>query len=598
MKYKLILSKRINRKVLTFLKNTLLSLLVLYCVLLISLELFVKPSNSFYFFSNFGEIIYLGLFIIVFLLGLLSFLEYEISRERFLYRQFILDIVLAFSLVLGFFVFFNSTPKGYDDLLILVVFPTFVISIIAIFTYIDLNKVFTLDPVTVFVISVLIVIVISTGLLSLPISSSSSEPIPVIDAFFVTVSAVSCTGLTTIDVGKDLSLFGQIVLISTVEIGGLLIIFISVAGILYGLATRNVLVRMRVASSIQDVESLRMIERSISRAIKVIIISQLTGAILIFPSVYTRENDIFRAVFSSIFHSIAGVNNAGFSLYSDNLIGFKNDVFFLVVISTLMMIGNTGVIVIDEVIEYFKNLFKRLYNLFFLRQSSVERFKFSLHSKLTLVFHLSLIVLGALLLLAFESNNILKDVKNSFANSLFNSISFRTTGYSTLDFTNAKEITYIIFSIFMFIGGGSVSIAGGIKVSTFAVLLLFMVAFFRAQKSAQFSMRSIPVDVLTKSVYTFFSTFLFLILMLLLLDFSLNSKWTISKEIFELTSAFGTVGMTSGLTSKSLPALSKIIIIITMFVGKIGLLSLVSILSSRFNRVYQHNYPEGKVIVG
>jgi trk system potassium uptake protein len=598
MKYKLILPKRINRKVLTFLKNILLSLLVLYCVLLISLELFVKPSKSFYFFSNFGEIIYLGLFIIVFLLGLLSFLEYEISRERFLYRQFILDIVLAFSLVLGFFVFFNSTPKGYDDLLILVVFPTFVISIIAIFTYIDLNKVFTLDPVTVFVISVLIVIVISTGLLSLPISSSSSEPIPVIDALFVTVSAVSCTGLTTIDVGKDLSLFGQIVLITTVEIGGLLIIFISISGILYGLATRNVLVRMRVASSIQDVESLRMIERSISIAIKVILISQLIGAILIFPSVYTRENDIFRAVFSSIFHSIAGVNNAGFSLYSDNLIRFKNDVFFLVVISTLMMIGNTGVIVINEVIEYFKNLFKRLHNLFFSRRSSVERFKFSLHSKLTLVFHLSLIVLGALLLLAFESNNILKDVKNSFANALFNSISFRTTGYSTLDFTNAKEITYIIFSIFMFIGGGSVSIAGGIKVSTFAVLFLFMVAFFRAQKSAQFSMRSIPVDVLIKSVYTFFSTFLFLILMLLLLDSSLNNKWAISKEIFEITSAFGTVGMSSGLTSKSLSALSKIIIIITMFVGKIGLLSLVSILSSRFNRVYQHNYPEGKVIVG
>jgi trk system potassium uptake protein TrkH len=598
MKYKLILPKRINRKVLTFLKNALLSLLVLYCVLLISLELFVKPSNSFYFFSNFGEIIYLGLFIIVFLLGLLSFLEYEISRERFLYRQFILDIVLAFSLVFGFFVFFNSTPKGYDDLLILVVFPTFVISIIVIFTYIDLNKVFTLNPVTVFVISVLIVIVISTGLLSLPISSSSSEPIPVIDALFVITSAVSCTGLSTIDVGKDLSLFGQIVLITTVEIGGSLIIFISISGILYGLATRNVLVRMRVASSIQDVESLRMIERSMSRAIKVILISELIGAILIFPSVYTRENDIFRAVFSSIFHSIAGLNNAGFSLYSDNLIGFKNDVIFLTVISTLMMIGNTGVIVINEVIEYFKNLFKRLYNLIFLRRSSVERFKFSLHSKLTLVFHLSLVVLGAFLLLAFESDNIFKDVKKPIINALFNSISFRTTGYNTVDFTNAKEITYIIFSIFMFIGGGSVSIAGGIKVSTFAVLFLFMVAFFRSQNSAQFSMRSIPVDVLIKSVYTFFSTFLFLILMLLLLDFSLNNKWTISKEIFELTSAFGTVGMTSGLTSKSLSALSKIILTITMFVGKIGLLSLVSILSSRVNRVDQYNYPEGKVIVG
>jgi trk system potassium uptake protein TrkH len=341
-----------------------------------------------------------------------------------------------------------------------------------------------------------------------------------------------------------------------------------------------------------------MIERSMSRAIKVILISQLIGAILIFPSVYTRENDIFRAVFSSIFHSIAGLNNAGFSLYSDNLIGFKNDVIFLTVISTLMMIGNTGVIVIDEVIEYLKNLLKRLYNLIFLRRSSGERFRFSVHSKLTLVFHLSLVALGAFLLLAFESDNIFKDVKKPIINALFNSISFRTTGYNTVDFTNAKEITYFIFSIFMFIGGGSVSIAGGIKVSTFAVLFLFMVAFFRSQNSAQFSMRSIPVDVLIKSVYTFFSTFLFLILMLLLLDSSLNSKWTASKEIFEITSAFGTVGMTSGLTSKSLSALSKIIIIITMFVGKIGLLSLVSILSSRVNRVYQYNYPESKVIVG
>jgi|GEM_PF-921317 len=598
MKYKLLPIGKLNRKFLNFFKNISLLFLVGYVFLLIFLEIFLKPSNSAYFLARFGENAYLLLLIVIFFMAIVSYVEYLSFRDRFLFRQFVIGIILSFALVFGFFTFSNSTPKGYDDLLLLVILPTFLISAIVIFAYIDLNKVFTLDPVTVFVFSVLIVIVISTGLLSLPISSSSSEPIPVIDAFFVTVSAVSCTGLTTIDVGKDLSLFGQIVLITTVEIGGLLIIFISISGILYGLATRNVLVRMRVASSIQDVESLRMIERSMSRAIKVILISQLIGAILIFPSVYTRENDIFRAVFSSIFHSIAGLNNAGFSLYSDNLIGFKNDVIFLTVISTLMMIGNTGVIVIDEVIEYLKNLLKRLYNLIFLRRSSGERFRFSVHSKLTLVFHLSLVVLGAFLLLAFESDNIFKDVKKPIINALFNSISFRTTGYNTVDFTNAKEITYFIFSIFMFIGGGSVSIAGGIKVSTFAVLFLFMVAFFRSQNSAQFSMRSIPVDVLIKSVYTFFSTFLFLILMLLLLDSSLNSKWTASKEIFELTSAFGTVGMTSGLTSKSLSALSKIIIIITMFVGKIGLLSLVSILSSRVNRVYQYNYPESKVIVG
>jgi len=598
MKYKLLPIGKINRKFLNFFKNISLLFLVGYVLLLIFLEIFLKPSNSAYFLARFGENAYLLLLIVIFFMAIVSYVEYLSFRDRFLFRQFVIGIILSFALVFGFFTFSNSTPKGYDDLLLLVILPTFLISAIVIFAYIDLNKVFTLDPVTVFVFLVLIVIVISTGLLSLPISSSSSEPIPVIDAFFVTVSAISCTGLTTIDVGKDLSLFGQIVLISTVEIGGLLIIFISISGILYGLATRNVLVRMRVASSIQDIESLRMIERSMSRAIKVILISQLIGAILIFPSVYTRENDIFRAVFSSIFHSIAGVNNAGFSLYSDNLIGFKNDVIFLTVISTLMMIGNTGVIVIDEVIEYLKNLLKRLYNLIFLRRSSGERFRFSVHSKLTLVFHLSLVVLGAFLLLAFESDNIFKDVKKPIINALFNSISFRTTGYNTVDFTNAKEITYFIFSIFMFIGGGSVSIAGGIKVSTFAVLFLFMVAFFRSQNSAQFSMRSIPVDVLIKSVYTFFSTFLFLILMLLLLDSSLNSKWTASKEIFELTSAFGTVGMTSGLISKSLSALSKIIIIITMFIGKIGLLSLVSILSSKVNRVYQHNYPESKVIVG
>jgi trk system potassium uptake protein TrkH len=598
MKYKLLPIGKLNRKFLNFFKNISLLFLVGYVFLLIFLEIFLKPSNSAYFLARFGENAYLLLLIVIFFMAIVSYVEYLSFRDRFLFRQFVIGIILSFALVFGFFTFSNSTPKGYDDLLLLVILPTFLISVIVIFGYIDLNKVFTLDPVTAFVFSVLIVIVISTGLLSLPISSSSSEPIPVIDAFFVTVSAVSCTGLTTIDVGKDLSLFGQIVLITTVEIGGLLIIFISISGILYGLATRNVLVRMRVASSIQDVESLRMIERSMSRVIKVILISQLIGAILIFPSVYTRENDIFRAVFSSIFHSIAGVNNAGFSLYSDNLIGFKNDVIFLTVISTLMMIGNTGVIVIDEVIEYLKNLLKRLYNLIFLRRSSGERFRFSVHSKLTLVFHLSLVVLGAFLLLAFESDNIFKDVKKPIINALFNSISFRTTGYNTVDFTNAKEITYFIFSIFMFIGGGSVSIAGGIKVSTFAVLFLFMVAFFRSQNSAQFSMRSIPVDVLIKSVYTFFSTFLFLILMLLLLDSSLNSKWTASKEIFELTSAFGTVGMTSGLTSKSLSALSKIIIITTMFVGKIGLLSLVSILSSRVNRVYQYNYPESKVIVG
>ena len=598
MKSRIIALRKVNRKVFTFLKNTLLSLLFLYSVSLIALGLFVKPSSSFYFFSNFGELIYLMLFTVVFLLGVLSLLEYEVYRERFLYRQLVLDVILAFSLILGFFVFSNSNPKSYDDLLLLVVFPTFSISVIVIFIYVDFNKVFTLDPVAIFVILVLIVIVISTGLLSLPISSSSSEPIALIDAFFLAVSAVSCTGLTTLDVGKDLSLFGQIVLITTVEIGGLLIIFISISGILYGLATRNVLVRMRVASSIQDVESLKVVERSMSRAIKVIFISQFIGAVLIFPSIYREEGNFFRSIFSAIFHSIAGLNNAGFSLYSDSLFRFRHDMLFLLVIMVLMLIGNSGVVVIDEIIEYFKSLLRKLYSFVFLKRSSTERFVFSLHSKLTMIFNFSLIIFGVLLFFVFERENIFADVEEFLVNAVFNSISFRTAGYVTVKAIEANEIVFVLYSMLMFIGGGSVSIAGGIKVSTFAVLFLFMVAFFRSQKVAQFSMRSIPFDILVKSVYVFLSSFLFLILMISLFYLSVDGELPISRVIFEVTSAFGTVGMTSGVTSKDLSVLSKALLIVTMFFGKIGLLSLVSILSSRIAKVYQYNYPEGKVIVG
>ncbi len=437
------------------------------------------------------------------------------------------------------------------------------------------NKI-RLSPFIFIFLSFLIVIFIGSFLLWLPISQTDNK-LSYIDSLFLSTSAICVTGLTPVsNLAEHLNIFGRVILAILIEIGGLGIVSIMMfIAILFGFKiTFNQRSLLKEALNQNEVGGIvNMLIKIVSTAL----IIQFVGFILNFISLYFIEHLSFaESLGYGLFHAISSFNNAGFDLFgSSSLINYSNN--YLLMFSTCLMIflGGIGFIVIFDIIQ----------------KKSIR--KLSLHSKIVLTMSTILLVVGALLIKLLNFDTI------SLHDAIFLSFSLRTAGFTTVDLNNLSLASQIIMFILMFVGAGSASTGGGIKVSTFFVLILAFKNFAQGNKDIHVFKRQIPNDQVSKAfILTSFSTFFIIIISTIIATIEKNN-FNLLQIFFEVVSGFGTVGLSLSVTPL-LSSLSKLIICVTMFTGRLGPLLFISLFHQKHEVIQkdQVGYVEENVIIG
>ncbi len=437
-----------------------------------------------------------------------------------------------------------------------------------------------LNPSLVFFLSFASISVIGTLLLLLP--KAHKVELNLIDIFFTVISATCVTGLSTIDIFSSFTFMGQFIIMLLIQVGGLGLItlttFFSI--FLAGQASVNDKLLMKDLLSEEAIGKVGKIIRQIT--IQTFLIESL-GAIFLF---YLLPDDIHLTmgdkVFFSIFHSVSSFCNAGFSLFQDNFMNIK-DKGYLSVIMILISFGGLGFPVVSEV---FKKIFI----------TEKTKIRLSILSKLVLIVSLLFLFFGTLSYFILEQNYSLKNLSftDKLFHSLFYSVSTRTAGFNTLDI-NSMNTPMVFFSfLLMWVGASPNSTGGGIKTSTFAVSFLNIVDIVRGRNKLEIFKREIsPSSISRASTTIVLSLFVIFIAIFSIVVFE---PFPFLDICYEVVSAFGTVGLSRGLTSK-LSDPSKIVIAIVMFMGRVGVLTILIAFAPK-TKSYKHEYPMEYVVVG
>ena len=409
-------------------------------------------------------------------------------------------------------------------------------------------------------------------LLMLPFSTTSGH-ITLIDALFTSTSAVCVTGLTVLETGAYFTLFGQIVILVLIQLGGLGIMTVSV--VLFQFLGKVVSFRHRMAMQETFAHTPR---KDIYRLIKSIFVFTLlvegTGALLLFFH-WKKEFPAIKALYMAVFHSVSAFCNAGFALFNNNLMNYTGSYFLNFTICALIVLGGIGFPVVFEI-----------YNLAVKKRG--KRVKISVHTKSVLVTTFILIVSGTLLFLLLEPNNSLKGLSlaENILASLFQSISSRTAGFNSVDLSLLSDSAASLLIFLMFIGASPGSCGGGIKTTTFFVLFSLVKNRIRGNTTVNVFKKTLGKESLSKSVSIFLLSIslVTLVLFLLLMSDHFGHKEIQNADrfisyLFEVVSAFGTVGLSMGATA-AINSLGKFLLIITMLIGRVGVLTFAYVLTA------------------
>lgn len=438
----------------------------------------------------------------------------------------------------------------------------------------------------------LIAILLGATLLTLPISSNSGEFTSFVDALFTSTSAVCVTGLTTLVTVDHWNLFGQIVIIILIQFGGLGVVTFATS-ILLILGKRITLQNRLLIQESYNLENLNGLVKLTIRILKGTFIVEGVGA-FIYMFQFVPEYGIPRGIWYSIFHSISSFCNAGFDLIGNaSYVKYHSNVLVNLVTMGLIISGGIGFPVWWDVLHKLHLAGKG-------KLSPKKLFqKLDLHSKIAITMTVLLIVGGAIIVFFNEYGN--PDTIGYFSlfdkimASFFQSITFRTAGYATIPQENLTVSTSLIGIILMFIGGSPSGTAGGIKTVTIAILLLGAISSIRSKSDIEVFERKILDDYVRKALAVFF--FSFATLMVSTISLSVVMEHDLLDLLFESTSALATVGLSRALTPQ-LNTAAKIIIIITMYLGRIGPISMALALNINKNKTCRVQMPSSKVIVG
>jgi trk system potassium uptake protein TrkH len=424
-------------------------------------------------------------------------------------------------------------------------------------------------------------VIVGTALLSLPVAKAGQGRADLLTALFSSTSAVCVTGLVTVDTGTYWSPFGQAVILLLIQVGGLGIM--TLATLLSLLLSRRLGLRARL---IAQAETKALSPSDVRRVVGRVVVFSLateavTAALLTVRFALGYDESLAAAVYDGVFHAISAFNNAGFSPYRDNLMGFVGDPWISLPIAAAVIVGGLGFPVVFELARTWR------------RPKT-----WSVLTRITVVVTVALLLLGTAGMLAFEGRN--PDTLGSLAPgdrvmaAFVAAVMPRTAGFNNLDIAAFAPETLLFTDALMFIGGGSAGTAGGIKVTTFGLLAYVLWAEMRGDPDVEVGRRRVPgtnqrqalaialLGIALVAVATF--------LMEALTDFNFD------QVLFETVSAFATVGLSTGITA-DLPPAAQVVLILLMYIGRIGPLTLASGLALR-ERARRHQLPEERTIVG
>lgn len=438
------------------------------------------------------------------------------------------------------------------------------------------------NPYLVFFFGFAIIILTGTMLLALPFASQNGQSVGFINALFTATSATCVTGLVVVNTAAHWTLFGKVVIIILIQIGGLGVMTMTAMisfflGKRISLKTRVLIMEERNADELQGV--VRLTKNILLFTFGV----ELIGAVL-FSFVFIKDYGVAKGIGYSIFHAISSFCNAGFDLIGNSMINYVDNPIITLAVCGLIVVGGIGYFVFWDI--YASKNFHML----------------TLHSKLVLIITGALLVGGTLLMFALEHDNPGTmgnlDMSGKINASIFQAVNPRTAGYNSVPLENLRMSTAAITVVLMFIGGSPASTAGGIKTTTLGVLIISFYNLFKGKRDFEvFERRILPETTIRAAAILMVSIMLVLTVSIVLTVTEEITGYDYLDILYETVSAFATVGLTRGLT----PYLSnagKLILSVLMFIGRVGPMTVAYAFLKQNKNIGNYTYPEGKVIIG
>ncbi|WP_047982971.1 TrkH family potassium uptake protein [Ornithinibacillus californiensis] len=441
-----------------------------------------------------------------------------------------------------------------------------------------------LSPVRVILFFYFVAAVFSTALMSLPQVYQDGVEVEFIDKVFTAVSALSVTGLSTITIADTLSTFGIFVLAFILQLGAVGVMAIGtfiwlLLGKKIGLKERQLIMTDQNQTNFEGM--VRLIKQIMLVLITVEVIAFLVLGTY-FLKYYSTPSE---AYLHGFFGTISAVTNGGFDITGESLIPYRHDYFIQFINILLIIFGAIGFPVLIEVKNF---LFSRQHNRMFLH--------FSLFTKVTTLTFAILIVVGTIVIYLLDMNQYFvgKSWHESLFYSLFQSVTTRSGGLSTMDVSELSESNHLWMSFLMFIGASPSSAGGGIRTTTFALAVIFIITYARGGSSIRIFRREVHEEDLLKAVtVTLMAIFMVFVSVLFITTYE---PFSITEIMFEVTSAFGTVGLSLGITSE-LSTITKIILMLLMFIGRVGIITFL-FMFKKTKKTGQYHYPKERISIG
>lgn len=528
----------------------------------------------------------------------------EITRKT-IFLTIMLGVMFYLSLIAKFvnvaetsswFVIWNFLKSKY-----------FIVALIGIFAVLNVSKGVVnfinkkTNPALLLVAGFALIIFFGTLLLLLPRSTIEHFRLPLADALFVSTSAVCVTGLSPVDLAHTFTLEGQIVIMLLIQIGGLGVMTITSFFALFFMGSTSLYNQF----ALRDMLGSDAFSSLISTLLNILIFTftiEAIGALLIWISIHSTMNmTLNEEIFFSVFHAVSAFCNAGFSTLTGNLGNpaiLYNHNWFYIIISILIILGGIGF----PILVNFKNVLAFHIKSFCMKlfKKNYKQIRYqhltNINTKIVIVTTSILIVFGTIIIAILEWNNafVHMDIEDKIVQSFFNSVTPRTAGFNSVDLTNFSLLTIIVYSVLMWIGGGSQSTAGGIKVNTFAVAISNFFSVIRGKTSVTLFNRELSAESVRRASATIFGSLITIIVFFLILV-AMEPEISPKGLLFETISAYCTVGSSLNITPL-LADNSKIIVSVLMFIGRVSLITiLMSVIQQKGNTKYR--YPKDNVII-
>lgn len=526
------------------------------------------------------------------------FIEYRRAPYKRIYlRRNIFSLAFAAAFVVLFvlnkYLVFRYSDTGYTGFSSLVLIVRNVFLLLKVFSRLkrlaSIIEGISVHPAQTILFSFLMVILVGTLVLMMPFTAVNGPGLGFLDALFTSTSAVCVTGLIVVDTATFFSTAGRLVILLLIQIGGLGIMMYSYFTMF--VLRRSVSVEDKfLISYMLSEDDMSGLSRSLASILGITFLFEGLGALVLFTEFYSPDN-LSNAVLNSVFHSISAFCNAGFALFSDSLESFSGSPIVNVTIALLIISGGISFAVILNVRD---NLGDRLKKLFSGRRRTVRRL--SLNTKIVLIGSAVLLFSGMVFFYALEHGGVLKSMSlgRQYLAAFFQSVTLRTAGFNTIPFGSLSTAVCLFMIVYMFIGAASGGTAGGIKINTVAVLGAYVASVLKNSEDVRISRYALPQPRILKAFLIFLFGVLVVTAGVFLLSLSEDAR--LIDIMFETVSAFGTVGLSTGLTP-GLTGFGRVIIILLMFTGRLGPLTILAAASRKTKHV-KISYPQADITIG